>query len=296
MYVAIPQENKKVGYIGNEKATLTHVRCEGPFCSSALPAPHRKRITAGTDSCLVLPPPTDLPAPKRGTFGPVVGKRPMPQVFSFTTWWNEKGTRQYMTMDYFPEMKTWRVQVDVPLAVNIYHRSGELLEPYDLHVGARVDCLGRMVTLHQASLDVLNWLDDQAQVLIKKKLELEDEVSKFIHVRRTTIQQTSMKLNNFAANPVRAQGGRLNLRGLWNEVIYLQQELHFYRPPSSPHYEGKEEDGDEEEDLSGQDVADTLLDVENKERELGEGGAEASAEDGTGPDPETAVDPETEPN
>jgi hypothetical protein len=120
------------------------------------------------------------------------------QVFSFTTWWNEKGTRQYMTMDYFPVMKTWRVQVDVPLAVNIYHRSGELLEPYDLHVGARVDCLGRVVTLHQASLDVLNWLDDQAQLLIKKKLELEDEVSKFIHVRKTTIQQTSMVRKNIS--------------------------------------------------------------------------------------------------
>ena len=62
---------------------------------------------------------------------------------------------------------------------------------WDLHVGARVDVLGRTVTLRQASLDVITWLDDQARRLILKKQQLEEKLNKFCHTPYTTVQHHS---------------------------------------------------------------------------------------------------------
>jgi hypothetical protein len=76
--------------------------------------------------------------------------------------------------------------------VQIFRRStGELLDVWDLHVGARVDVLGRTVTLRQASLDTITWLDHQARRLIRRKQQLEHSLNKFCHTPYTAVQHHS---------------------------------------------------------------------------------------------------------
>lgn len=50
------------------------------------------------------------------------------------------------------------------------NRQGEKLECWDLHIGMKLDLLGRKMTLMQADLVTVNWLEYQASKLRKIKV------------------------------------------------------------------------------------------------------------------------------
>ena len=52
----------------------------------------------------------------------------------------------------------------------IVNRQGEKLECWDLHIGMKLDLLGRKMTLMQADLVTVNWLEYQASKLRKIKV------------------------------------------------------------------------------------------------------------------------------
>jgi hypothetical protein len=53
------------------------------------------------------------------------------------------------------------------------------LECWDLHVGVKIDLLGRKTTLMQSSLVTAQWLDFQAARLTKIKMKLSQEMQKY---------------------------------------------------------------------------------------------------------------------
>ena len=52
----------------------------------------------------------------------------------------------------------------------IVNRQGEKLECWDLHIGMKLELLGRKMTLMQADLVTVNWLEYQASKLRKIKV------------------------------------------------------------------------------------------------------------------------------
>ena len=71
------------------------------------------------------------------------------------------------------------------LSANVYGgdigtgRDGELLQAWDLFVGQKIDVLGKPTTLMQANHGTLMWLEYHARRLLKKALELENEIMQF---------------------------------------------------------------------------------------------------------------------
>lgn len=58
-------------------------------------------------------------------------------------------------------------------------RDGELLQCWDLYVGQKIDVLGKPTTLMQASHATLQWLEYHTRRLLKKAMELENEIMQF---------------------------------------------------------------------------------------------------------------------
>lgn len=120
---------------------------------------------------------------------------PLPRVMKFESWWCEQDKRRYMHVEYDTLQKQFRVQVvgDVAMEVDVCNREGDPLEHWDLHIGAVLDILRRPVILKKATCDTLLWLDYQANKLMKEKLRLETELSKFSSCpsrRRRTCRRT----------------------------------------------------------------------------------------------------------
>jgi hypothetical protein len=71
--------------------------------------------------------------------------------------------------------------------------NGQVLEAYDLYLGARIPILGRLTTLKQASMLTQQWLELQQKHLSKCKKELEKELAKYelFSLSFTTITSTS---------------------------------------------------------------------------------------------------------
>ena len=63
----------------------------------------------------------------------------------------------------------------------IVTREGEKLECWDLHIGMKLNLLGRKMTLMQADLVTVNWLDQQAIKLRKMK------VSRYVYRQKINI-------------------------------------------------------------------------------------------------------------
>ena len=53
---------------------------------------------------------------------------------------------------------------------NILSREGAVLECWDLHIGMKLELLGRKMTLMQGDLLTVNWLEHQALKLRKIKV------------------------------------------------------------------------------------------------------------------------------
>ena len=92
------------------------------------------------------------------------------------------------------------------------------LEAWDLHVGARLNVLGRPTTLMQANLLTAKWLDYHADRLTRVKLALGE------HLRKYETFEVPMPATKRRAT------GSVDLRLLLNQIDALQERLGQYRP------------------------------------------------------------------
>eukprot|EP00164_Ancoracysta_twista_P001007 GFYU01001314.1.p1 GENE.GFYU01001314.1~~GFYU01001314.1.p1 ORF type:complete len:440 (+),score=122.74 GFYU01001314.1:123-1442(+) len=146
----------------------------------------------------------------------------------FTSWWDEYGKRHYMKI--YHEIDTAQFQVileDDPLTVYsmpaLYNTAGtQLIECWDMRIGTRIEVLGRVTTLMQASASTIEWMEKHSQTFLKCKARLIKELRKY--------DQSPLipALLNDKGN-AKTRGG-LDLRGTLNQIDAIKSKLAVYRP------------------------------------------------------------------
>ena len=154
------------------------------------------------------------------------------EVLEFKSWWSEtlqgmeKGnTRRYM--DLLFSCETGQFQVILDRSDKVYtlsHIEGKHgpLESWDLYIGARINVLGRMTTLMQASGPTLDWLDYHCKRLQKANKALKKELKKYS--MKFAREQSSLM------SRTKGDKGSLSLRNLLNDIDSLRTKLSDYRP------------------------------------------------------------------
>jgi len=194
-------------------------------------------------------------------------KNPMPQLhfLTFQSWYVEMGTKRWMEICFDLETELFQVVLDkhvtvldpkhvnAPLfdslksvtakeqrvmSMHLHEKlSGNQhaeslrrphLECWDLHVGAKLNILGRPTTLMQCNLDTGKWLGYHGERLRRIKMALEVNLTKYEPVPIISAFQTdkpSRGIQNLN-NPE----GSTDLRQLLNQIEALQLQLARYRP------------------------------------------------------------------
>lgn len=189
-------------------------------------------------------------------------KNPVPELrfLTFSSWWTEMGTKRYMELCFDLESELFQVVLDKNVRVldpklennaNYESHCGIIgkdtkvmsmhlheklsgnqhaeslrrphLECWDLHVGCRLNVLGRPTTLMQCNLVTGQWLEFHAERLMRIKGALEESLRKY---------ETVPMAAAFASK--KASGGRTqgttDLRTLLNQIEALAMQLERYRP------------------------------------------------------------------
>jgi len=189
-------------------------------------------------------------------------KNPVPdlQFLTFYAWWTEMETKRYMEICFDMNTELFQVILDKDVqhlaCDKLYNPRTESLRDvtakdtkvmsmhlheklsgnqhaeslrrnhlchWDLHVGARLNILGRPTTLMQANLFTTKWLDYQAARLGAIKEALEDQLRKYETIPILAVFATK-------SSDKRKGGGSVDLRFLLNMIQGLIQRLARYRP------------------------------------------------------------------
>eukprot|EP00281_Chroomonas_sp_CCMP1168_P025935 CAMPEP_0206226128 /NCGR_PEP_ID=MMETSP0047_2-20121206/7906_1 /ASSEMBLY_ACC=CAM_ASM_000192 /TAXON_ID=195065 /ORGANISM="Chroomonas mesostigmatica_cf, Strain CCMP1168" /LENGTH=127 /DNA_ID=CAMNT_0053649155 /DNA_START=20 /DNA_END=403 /DNA_ORIENTATION=+ len=106
--------------------------------------------------------------------------------------------------------------------VKIAGRDGELLQCWDLFVGQKIDVLGKPTTLMQASHATLQWLEHHSRRLLKKAIELENEIMQFKPIPDVIHRiHHSKNLSN----------GSISLRWIMKHISILTTQLYCLKSP-----------------------------------------------------------------
>ena len=188
--------------------------------------------------------------PKPG--GRTVAAVPMPDPMVFYSWWNEEvatlpeytpsgqgmGVRKQVRLHYLPKHGSFQLFTDdanAALTLQIEHADGTPVGPLELHVGAKLDVLGRPMTLRSASARTISWIDAEAKRLLKKRDGLCAALAKFNDVHKLVLSLgLSLYLNPTMAPNVNAMskcpgGGKADIARLHREVEALGGLLAKYR-------------------------------------------------------------------
>ena len=128
-------------------------------------------------------------------------RREVPAELVFFSWWNEEvplppefvssgmgmGVRRQMELRFRTRDNVFQLLTDdarVPIAFRVEHADGSPLQATELHVGARIDVLGRPTTLQRANARTIAWIDVEAKRLLRYREALCDELSKFCDVSK----------------------------------------------------------------------------------------------------------------
>eukprot|EP00397_Hematodinium_sp_SG-2012_P056527 GEMP01069844.1.p1 GENE.GEMP01069844.1~~GEMP01069844.1.p1 ORF type:complete len:196 (+),score=34.08 GEMP01069844.1:157-744(+) len=149
----------------------------------------------------------------------------------FTSWWTEvegdgygggKMSKRFVYITFSILDGTFSVCIDndtntyfIPVIYN--HKTGEPTKVWDLYVGAEIDILGRITTLHQCSLLTKQWNHYWKRKLVPIWEALLAEMSKY-HTR---------KVEPWILTPPKDS---CNLRLLMSQVAELQDRMAEYRP------------------------------------------------------------------
>ena len=176
---------------------------------------------------------------------------PLPEVLVFQSWWNEEdskpppnmrsgdgiGRRRQLELRYLTRDGLFQMVTDdavVPLSLRVDRADGEPMGPHDLHVGRKLDVLGRQTTLMKASAKTIAWIDAEAKRLLRRRTALYDELGRFCDARRALAGAGVPRL--YLANPVAPtdkceikQGGATSCARLLAEIAALEGLLLGYR-------------------------------------------------------------------
>ena len=175
----------------------------------------------------------------------------MPDPLVFYSWWNEElatplelqssgqgmGVRRQVRLHYLAKLGTFQLfteDVKEPLTQAIEHADGTAVGPYELYVGAKLDVLGRPMTLRSAAAQTIGWIDAEAKRLLRRREALCDQVTKFkdLHKALESVGIAQLYLNRDMSSTTQAAlptGGKANLHRLSAEVAALEGLLVRYR-------------------------------------------------------------------
>ena len=167
-------------------------RPEAGFTKSYLVKPPHGTQLGSTSAAPVLPAPPEMlaqgeetichgllrnPAPNGGKPAAPVK---MPDPLVFYSWWNEEvatppeftpsgqgmGVRRQVRLHYLPKAGAFQLFADdaqAALTLQIEHADGSPVRAAELHVGAKLDVLGRPMTLRSASARTIEYIDSAAR-------------------------------------------------------------------------------------------------------------------------------------
>eukprot|EP00747_Dinoflagellata_sp_TGD_P163649 gnl/TRDRNA2_/TRDRNA2_182549_c0_seq1.p1 gnl/TRDRNA2_/TRDRNA2_182549_c0~~gnl/TRDRNA2_/TRDRNA2_182549_c0_seq1.p1 ORF type:complete len:200 (+),score=25.73 gnl/TRDRNA2_/TRDRNA2_182549_c0_seq1:58-657(+) len=150
----------------------------------------------------------------------------------FDSWWNENNQKRFVYIRYHIAEGSFQIAIDedsnlyhVPVVYG--HRTGEALTVWDLHVGAEIDILGRVTTLHHCSQMTAQWNAYWAARLTPLRTKLIDELKKY-ETRKVEPWLTFTKASR--------EAGSADLRLLMSQVHELCSQLGEYRPKLAEKY------------------------------------------------------------
>eukprot|EP00877_Chromochloris_zofingiensis_P012667 jgi/Chrzof1/7654/Cz02g31220.t1 len=144
------------------------------------------------------------------------------------------------------------------VTVKVKGPTGDPIEHWDLHVGAQLDILGKMVVLKKANLSTQQWLDGQAGQLLAQKRALEAEVAKFapvIHAGGLLPSKPQRSEPYGIRDKDQAPlGGKVNLRHLREDITLLAARLrqHKAHVPLAPEFKDLLTEGPDDWSLESQ--------------------------------------------
>lgn len=165
------------------------------------------------------------------------------RVLTFKSWWfedkeepsagngSEVGgglSRRYVTVNFNIESQTFELHMDNDQEISLYNltsvtaKNGLPVECWDVHVGAKLNLLGKSTTLMQGSMATVRWLEHHAKRLRKVKGSLQTQLAKY----STSVLPTSITCSKGLA---KTQGGA-SLRALMDQTEELRLMLGRYRP------------------------------------------------------------------
>jgi len=192
-------------------------------------------------------------------------KNPVPDLrfLTFNSWWTEMGTKRYMELCFDLETELFQVvldkqvntldpkQVHAPLyesVANVIDKDTKVmsmhlheklsgnqhaeslrrphLQAWDLHVGCRINVLGRPTTLMQCNLVTGQWLEYHAERLMRIKRALEESLRKY----ETVPMAAAFASQKSKSGAVGKGKGTTDLRTLLNQIEALAMQLQTYRP------------------------------------------------------------------
>eukprot|EP00759_Apiculatamorpha_spiralis_P056453 PhF_6_TR8050/c0_g1_i1/m.12463 len=158
----------------------------------------------------------------------------IPELMEYESRWTEVHNgvplQRMMLLLYYPAIGLFHVMTDdtkIPLKVVVYskYNPGTPVPPWELHVGAVIEILGRPTTLSHASPATVAWLDQQARKLYKRKQKSEAKLNKYLPIPKyvDVIGAPRAKLEGAGTSTV--FGGCMNLYNLATCVMNLETEL-----------------------------------------------------------------------
>ena len=192
-------------------------------------------------------------------------RNPVPDLrfLTFQSWWTEMGTKRCMELCFDLESELFQIVldkhvrvldtkmvnnaqyeallavVDKDTKVMSMHLHEKLsgnqhaeslrrshLQCWDLHVGCRLNVLGRPTTLMQSNLVTGQWLDYHAERLVRIKSALEEALRKYetVPMAAAFVSQKGRGLGSQKGK------GTTDLRTLRNQIEALSVQLQRYRP------------------------------------------------------------------
>ncbi|GMH36404.1 hypothetical protein BSKO_04272 [Bryopsis sp. KO-2023] len=170
----------------------------------------------------------------------------------FKSWWNEDLEsadltfrdngwqaggglgKRYIGLKFDLAQKNFHVQIDstqqsvkISNMKHVTAKNGSPLQCWDLHVGAKLDILGKTVTLMQASLETSLWIDSHKKKMARLKAELEELVKKYRY---------RPFVNAIAISKESKLPGGASLRSLIDQISHIIQVLADFRPALAAKY------------------------------------------------------------
>jgi hypothetical protein len=165
----------------------------------------------------------------------------------FTSWWQErdmgKSVRREVEIAFDPQDCSCYVTLN-RMRSHQYHLSHLMgkfgcVEACDLHVGAKINVLGRNVTLRQANLETVRWIESRANDLKRRQKALLDELESYgVDVVSLPSGKTCRGHDGGRDKPDRFRVAKPNanesLRTAMRDIAFLQNKVETFRP-ISPH-------------------------------------------------------------